>query len=93
MNKEILAFELYKNKSLECCNHLKNEVNKLFNSNYSFSISNLYAKIINYQIDKYGTQLNLSNYYESIDDLHKKNKLNQARIRNKKKYYIDRGRR
>lgn len=69
--REQLIFEAYKEKHLDSSVAFKKEIHK----NYGFTPSSLlYAKIINYQIEKYGNSLTSSNVIERTNNFRSNNK-------------------
>lgn len=57
MDKKELIFNLHKDEVINDCSKFKNEISKQYNLNKKDS-HDVYAKIINYQLDKYGGQIN-----------------------------------
>ena len=67
VNKEELIFNIHKNDSIEDTIKYKKELSK----NYGLSDNeahDMFVKIVNYQIDKYGCQIQKYNDYVSRDD-------------------------
>ena len=80
-DKERLIFELYKDKPLNSSRVFRGKIQKKFNL---IDTSDLYAKIINYQLKKYGYVLENGLSLNSLkkEDFEKKIKRNACR-----KYY------
>lgn len=84
MNIEELIFEMYKNQTLTSAKKFKNDIQKNFKN---IDCYDLYRRIVNFQIEKYGCALNTRNYED-----YNKEECIQASIRAKQRRY-DRKRR
>ena len=83
--KEDILFCLYRNKKMKAP-EFKGEIYKKFGIS---DCTDLYIRIVNYQIEKYGYQLIDGPYEDEIDATNKINKANRRRHA-KKRYYKDR---
>ena len=80
---EQLIFEAYKDKDVRSAVYFKDLIKK----DYGIKVtSDLYRKIINYQVEKYGVTLQNLDYREYI----KYFGLKSTKIRNKNKWTVDR---
>ena len=62
MNVEELLFHQYKDQPLTSAKKFKNDITKNFEY---VNCSDLYRRIVNYQIEKYGCALNVRTYEEN----------------------------
>ena len=81
MKKEDLIFALYKDK-IVTCKAFKNICREKYGLE---NVGDLYVRLNNYQIEKYGVQLCYEN--ETKEDWKINNKKGNLRDQNKKKYY------
>lgn len=67
MNIEILIYETFKDEPMNGSTHFKKLCSKRFNVK-NVNYSNIYAKIVNHQISKYGSVLRLKTALD-LDDM------------------------
>lgn len=82
MNKELLVFNIYKDVPMT-----RKNVQKIRAKYKDIDVTAVRAKIVNYQIEKYGISLQTGRgfNYESKEDLHRKNDNWQKRRKSKYK--------
>lgn len=89
MKMEDIVFNLYKDNIITC-KAFREEVSRLYKIE---NTQDLFVRIVNYQIEKYGHQLRYAPIVDNSEDCKRKCKRAKARKQAKRRYYAKTNRR